>query len=124
MPGKTSSRAQFNISDLAEAVPKIFDQAQISAANHHKNFVALHKLQTEAALQTEVAPRGKGTKLIGERAFGDVFLSMVTRILPVKKGATQADRMVKFVGGYTKFMNEKGEFPEYKCRLILKAHLF
>jgi condensin complex subunit 3 len=35
---------------------------------------------------------------------------MVARILVVKKGATQADRIVKFVGGYTKFTNEKGEW--------------
>lgn len=113
MPGKAKagSKTPFNLSDLTETIPKIFDQAQVSTANHQKNFVALHKLQTEAALQTEIAPKGKGVKLIGERAFGDVFLNMVTRILPVKKGATQVDRMVKFVGGYTKFMNEKGECP-------------
>jgi condensin complex subunit 3 len=117
MPGKTNSKRPLDLSDLAEAIPKIFDQAQISTANHQKNFVALHKLQTEAALQTEIAPKGKGIKLVGERAFGDVFLSMVTRILPVKKGASQVDRMVKFVGGYTKFMNEKGE-SSCKQRLV------
>jgi condensin complex subunit 3 len=109
MPGKTSSKASFSLSDLDTHVSKIFDQAQISTANHQKNFVALHKLQTEAALQNEPAHKGQGIKLTGERTFSDVFLTMVARVLPVKKGTIPVDRVVKFVGGFTKFINEKGE---------------
>jgi hypothetical protein len=105
MPGKVAKSA-FSLEELPTSISKIFDQAQISTANHHKNFVALYKLQCEAAKLTD--QRGKGIKLTGERAFGDVYLKMLARILPVKKGATVVDRVVKFVSGYIKFINEKG----------------
>lgn len=36
-----------------------------------------------------------------------MVLQMLTRVLIVKKGAPQADRVIKFVGGYIKFVNEK-----------------
>jgi hypothetical protein len=87
--------------DLQTAVPRIFDQVQTSAANHQKNFVALHKLHLEAAKRT--------ANLAGEREFETVFFTLLARVLPIKKGATTADRVVKFVGGYTKFVNERGK---------------
>jgi condensin complex subunit 3 len=98
------------LAELPSNISKVFEQAQASTANHQKNFVALHKLHSEAAQFTQSVNNGQGVKLTGERAFEDVFINMVARILVVKKGATQADRIVKFVGGYTKFTNEKGEW--------------
>lgn len=97
------------LQSLSTLIPKAFDQVQSSSANHHKNFVALHKLHGDAASQTESVNDGTGIKLVGERAFEDVFVDMVSRVLSVKKGAAQAERVVKFVGGYTKFINEKGK---------------
>lgn len=111
MPGRTRPEATADSvrEQVSAIVPKILDQAQISIANHQKNLVALYKLQTEAAQYTESVRRGQGVRLIGERIFEQVVLQMLTRVLPVKKGATQADRVVKFVGGFIKFVNEKGE---------------
>jgi condensin complex subunit 3 len=91
--------------DLATALARVFDQAQTSTANHQKNFVALHKLHLEAAKKKE--PVKNGFKLTGEREFEAMFTDMLTRVLQVKKGATTADRIVKFVGGYIKFVNLK-----------------
>ena len=46
--------------------------------------------------------------LIGvDPRFEDIFINMVTRILPLKKGTVAADRIIKFVGGYIKFANDK-----------------
>ncbi|KII87700.1 hypothetical protein PLICRDRAFT_30295 [Plicaturopsis crispa FD-325 SS-3] len=104
MPARTHNSP---LETLPAVVPKVFDQAQVSTANHQKNFVALHKLQADAATITEPVRNGKSVKLVGERAFEDAFLDMVTRVLPVKKGVGQADRVAKFIGGYTKFINEK-----------------
>jgi hypothetical protein len=42
--------------------------------SHQKNFVALYKLHSEAALQTQSVHKGKGVKLVGERAFEDAFV--------------------------------------------------
>lgn len=108
MPARTAS-ATFDLDALKTAVPKIFDQAQATTANHQKNFVALYKLHTDAASRTESVQDGRSTKLVGERAFEDVCLCILARVLPHKKGTTVADRIVRFLGGYTKFVNEKGK---------------
>jgi condensin complex subunit 3 len=93
---------------LASAIPKAFEQAQNSSANHQKNFIALHKIHLEAATKTETIHDGDGIKLVGERAFEDCFINMVNRVVVVKKGIGVADRSVKFVAGYIKFLNAKG----------------
>ncbi|KAH8101082.1 nuclear condensing complex subunit [Cristinia sonorae] len=103
MPARTT----FSLDSLSTNISKIFDQAQSTTANHQKNLVALHKLQTEAATCTESVQNGMSTKLTGERAFEDAFINMISRILPVKKGASVADRILRFVGSYTKFMVQK-----------------
>ena len=101
-------KSTLNLEDLIESIANIFDQAQISLANHKKNCVALYKLHTKAAAVTQPGKDGNGPKLVGEKAFQDVFIDMVNRVLVVKKGPANADRIVKYVGSYVKFMNEKG----------------
>ena len=97
-----------NLEDLHESIANIFEQAQVSLTNHKKNCVALYKLHTKAAAITQPAKKGNGLRLVGEKAFQDVFIDMVNRVLVVKKGPANADRIVKYVGSYVKFMNEKG----------------
>ncbi|OCH93098.1 hypothetical protein OBBRIDRAFT_725376 [Obba rivulosa] len=104
------SRDAFDLESLRSSLPKIFDQAQNTTANHQKNFVALYKLQADAATHTEAVQNGKSIKLTGEREFEECFIVMLSRVLPVKKGNSVADRIMKFVGGYTKFVT--GKVPE------------
>lgn len=96
------------LDDVRELVANIFDQAQASLANHKKNCVALFKVHTKAAAVTLPAKNGKGVKLVGEKAFQDAFMDMLSRVLGIKKGPANADRIVKYVGAFVKFMNEKG----------------
>ncbi|KZT24842.1 hypothetical protein NEOLEDRAFT_1134516 [Neolentinus lepideus HHB14362 ss-1] len=103
MPARTVS----SLEDLSLAIPKIFDQAQVSIANHQKNYVALYKLHNDAAKHTEPINKGKTMKYVGEKIFQDVMVDMISRLLPLKKGTTVADRIIKFLGGYVKFANEK-----------------
>jgi len=104
MPGKT-----IDITDtISNGLPKFFDQSQNTTANHQKNRVALYKLHKEAAGHVETVQNGKGIKLVGERAFESAFIDMINHILQVKKGVSVADRAVKFIGGYVRFLNEKG----------------
>ena len=101
-----------DLDTLPEAIATIFDQAQTSLANHKKNCVALYKLHLRAAEITAEAKKKNGTvsiKYTGERAFADAFLDMVNRVLGMKKGPPAADRIVKFVGSYIQYLNEKGE---------------
>jgi condensin complex subunit 3 len=104
MPGKTKT---LSLADLPSEISNVFSQAQLSVANHQKNYVSLYKLHSEAALFTQ-ATNNERLKPIGERAFEDAFIHMVARVLSLKKGIAPADRVVKFIGGYTKFINEKG----------------
>ncbi|KAF9476968.1 hypothetical protein BDN70DRAFT_811386 [Pholiota conissans] len=104
-----ASSSSSKLDDLYEGVANIFEQAQASLANHKKNCVALYKLHTKAAQVTQTSKNG--VKLVGEKAFLEVFLDMVSRVLLVKKGPVNADRVVKYVGAFVKFMNEKAKNP-------------
>ncbi|EGO04008.1 hypothetical protein SERLA73DRAFT_102367 [Serpula lacrymans var. lacrymans S7.3] len=94
------------LDSLLDSTGAIFDQAQISTANHRKNCVALHKLFVKAANLTQTSKNG-AIMLAGEKAFGDVFVDMTSRIVVVKKGPPVVDRIVKFIGAFVKFVNEK-----------------
>ncbi|KAF5378891.1 hypothetical protein D9615_006988 [Tricholomella constricta] len=108
MPGRTLQGDAVALRErVFTQVPRILDQAQLTTANHQKNLVALYKLQTEAAQCIEHLRKGRGVKLIGERIFEEAVFDMLMRVLKVKKGVSQADRLVKFVGQYIKFINEK-----------------
>ncbi len=108
MPTRARQSEPTNLADLESSIPRIFDQAQISIANHQKNYVALYKLHTHAAQFTESVNNGRSVKLTGERKFEEIFTLMLTRVLPLKKSTSPADRIVKFVGGYVQFVNLKG----------------
>jgi len=97
------------LDELYESVANIFEQAQASLANHKKNSVALFKIHARAAEVTQPSKSGNGVKLVGEKAFQEVIVDMISRVLVVKKGPANADRIVKYVGGFVRFMNEKGE---------------
>jgi condensin complex subunit 3 len=86
----------------------IFDQVQNTVANHRKNLVSLRNIQEQCSNITEVGPRG--ARAIGEKAFNAMFIDMVNRILPVKKGVAVADRAVKFVASYVAYTTEQGQW--------------
>lgn len=96
--------------DMFEGIATVFEQVQLSLANHKKNCVALYKIHTRAAEIVEKGRKGEGVTFVGEHAFQDVCLDMVSRVLEVKKGngATGTERVVKFLGTFVRYMNEKG----------------
>jgi len=98
------------VEGLSETVSETFEQVQASLANHRKNCVALYKTQAQAA---KLARKKKKTSEIvytGEISFGNAFMEMVSRVMVVKKGTgmQSAERVVKFIGAYVKFVNDKG----------------
>ncbi|KAG5642733.1 hypothetical protein DXG03_002278 [Asterophora parasitica] len=101
-----------SLEKLHESLAVIFDQAQDTIANHRKNCVALYKIHQKAGA---VANTGSGVKRAGERNFGDVFIHMVNWVLVVKKGAVAADRVVRFIGSYVKFINERASVAKAKA---------
>lgn len=108
MGRKAKPTAALDINTLPELFAPIFHQAQFSSANHRKNVVALHKIHVQAAEVTKPVEDGPGIQLIGEGAFNKTFVSMLNHILPMKKGVTQADKLVKFVAAFLRYTSEKG----------------
>ena len=101
---------------IHESIACIFEQVQLSVANHRKNCVALWKVYAKVCDVVDVRREGSsrgGVKYVGERRFGEVFLDMVRRVLGLKKGAgaSGAERVVRFVGEFVKFVTERGPFP-------------
>ncbi|KAH8989792.1 nuclear condensing complex subunit [Lactarius hatsudake] len=70
-----------------------------NSANNQKSFVVLHKHRFKAAAKTQTVR-------------GDCFVDTVNRVLVVKKGTGFADRAIKFVAGYIKFLNTKGRLKQ------------
>ena len=97
--------SEFTLKELA--VRRIFSQVSTSYANHRKNLVALYRIQDEYASQNVLFNRGNFMKLTGDRKFERLFQELLLTALRVKKGVTEGDRLVKFVAGYTRFLNEK-----------------
>ncbi|KAJ7650656.1 nuclear condensing complex subunit [Roridomyces roridus] len=95
------------VQQLSTAVAQIFDQVQLTTANHQKNLIALYKLHLDAAKRTEKDPKRTEDKLVGEAEFQQVFQEMVLRIIGVKKGVATADRVAKFIGAYVPFVNQR-----------------
>lgn len=99
------------LENLQATTSTVFNQAQLSIANHRKNCVALYKVHLQAGYITKSSKNTPTISLVGEHAFGDAFIDMITRVLPIKNTNTKsspADRIVKFVGSYIKFLNDKG----------------
>ncbi|KAG8932901.1 hypothetical protein FRC01_011776 [Tulasnella sp. 417] len=103
-----------DIEELSERLAPIFQQAQFSLANHRKNVVSLHQIHEQAAQVTESLGKGKGIQLTGEAAFNKAFISMVNRILPIKKGVSQADKSIKFVAAFVRYTSEKATEEKQK----------
>lgn len=97
-------KTSFSLNGLQNAIANVFSQVQISSANHKKNCVNLYKLHVQIA-----GSDGRDTaQLVGEDAFVQVFCDMMTRVLTIKKGAAPADRTIRFIGFYLKYINERG----------------
>lgn len=120
---RKAKESTIDIEELPELIPPIFQQAQLSLANHRKNVVSLHKLHEQAAQITQTLGKGKGIQLTGEAAFSKAFISMVNRILPIKKGVSQADKSIKFVAAFVRYTSEKGE-SAYFIAWWLSAYLW
>lgn len=91
-----------------DALSTIFNQVQNSLANHRKNSALLYKLHVQASNVTQAINNEASVERVGERTFEDVFITMVNRVLVVRKGPPGAERVARFIGAYIKFMNEIG----------------
>ncbi|KAJ3736794.1 nuclear condensing complex subunit, partial [Lentinula guzmanii] len=81
-------------------ISRIFDEVQISSANHPKNKVTLYMIYLEAtSMQAEET---------GVHLFESTFFLVIARLLDTKK-CTFGDRVVKFFIEFLLYIHEKGK---------------
>lgn len=106
--GQSTLLTAAEFSELAQRIAKIFEQTQHSkVANDTKNHVELYQIDKKYASH-KVKTADGDEKLIGEHRFFRVIQDMIQRFILLKKGVVPADCAVRFIGGYIKFINEKG----------------
>ncbi|TFL04771.1 nuclear condensing complex subunit [Pterulicium gracile] len=113
-----------DLSTIPDQFSHIFDQVQTTISNHRKNHVALYKLHKQASSVTTTGRNEQSVKLVGEKAFVEHFLFMMARAMAVKKGVSQADRVIRFGGSYAKFISDKaaeGEEEAIVSRFISRV---
>ena len=94
------------VTDIVQAqLPPHFQDAQYSIASHRKNCVSLFRLHVRCAQVTEQTERG--VRLVGEKLFNECFFGCLHRILGLKKGMKNADRICKFVATYAAYAIEQ-----------------
>ena len=109
-------------------LPPHFQDAQFSVANHRKNCVSLYRLHARCTQVTEQTERG--TRLVGEKAFNETFFGCLHRVLGLKRGVKNADRICKFAATYAAYIleqfaaqDEDTETPAMRFVTILLKHL-
>lgn len=115
MPGRTTS---VSAKDLSDQVVAIFDDVQTSRANHHKNTVKLHKLQSTVAQPLH----NNKPNLRGEDRFETIFFLVLSAVMVLKKGDKAADRVLEFVREYVKLIQTKGALDHLSSRTSSYFH--
>ena len=85
---------------LKGPIASIFNDAQLSAANHRRNCIALHKIHCSPSLPPSQA-------LEWESQFYYQFFNCVAICLDVRKNEEVAQRLCKFINTYCLYSKER-----------------
>ncbi|CAB5130028.1 unnamed protein product [Rhizophagus irregularis] len=89
------------LSSLSLFVPQIFQDVQKTVINHRKNAVVLRKFQFQCSQFND------DNHNFGENEFNKEFVRNVNKILPVKKGQANAERVITFIATFVNYCQEK-----------------
>jgi condensin complex subunit 3 len=114
MPKHAKPNSAEFISSIHDTLASIFQGAQSSNASHKRRINNLCKLHNEAVTLVQHKEKGRAQHgsiiLVGEKAFNRAFWEIVLCTLDVKRGVAEADRIVRFIGGFVgELMNNPGE---------------
>ena len=101
------SRPLTKLDVMRANISSIFDQVQLSTANHRKNCVALYQCQLGTSRGVHRS-RKDNLAIDAHDLFCGTFIEMVDRLLTVKKGTPNATRVVQFITAYVQFALQKG----------------
>lgn len=108
------SRVSTDSSNIVEETPDnalrpricaLFADAQRTVASHRKLVIKLRKLQ-EACCYEPTSQRD-GADESQEELFGHEFTRCVLRLMPIKKSESAGEKLVRFVGLFLRYANDK-----------------
>jgi len=88
------------LATLHEQIVEVFQGAQNESSSHKRRVKTLCKLHAQAATFVEKGKQPGQAKRVGEKQFNDAFWKIIVHVLPVRKGAVEADRVVRLVGAF------------------------
>jgi condensin complex subunit 3 len=102
--------AAFKLETAPGILANALEQSQRTASNHRKNINIVYKLFQQCSLIVEKLANGRGTRLSGEKAFIDTLKENgINRVLVVKRGVTEADRVIRFICAFISHATEQHE---------------
>ena len=94
-------------STLRTQICNVFREAQKSGVAHRKLLVGLRKIQ-EACCCELMRPGKPGRQEFSENDFKMEIWRCVTRLMSVKRSEVTGDRIIRFLGSFLRFANDKG----------------
>jgi condensin complex subunit 3 len=92
------------LSSIPLFIPQIFQDVQKTVSNHRKNAVVLRKFQAQCSNYN----KANHSDNFGENEFNKEFVKNVNKILPVKKGQANVERVIAFIATFVNYCHEKG----------------
>lgn len=100
-----------DLAQLPALIQEIFEGAQESYSSHKRRTKSLLKLHSDAVQLTQIVKKQDSLLLIGEKTFNKAFWDILLALLPLKKGVSEAERCVRFVGDFIgALVLQHGEF--------------
>jgi condensin complex subunit 3 len=104
------------LTSLRTQVAQVFGDAQKTTATQRKLVVNLRKIQEACCYEPPTTNKGKKGKDevqedFDEEEFNTEVGRCVVRILSIKKSEPVGDRLIRFLGLFLKFAQEKGKQP-------------
>jgi condensin complex subunit 3 len=113
------------VTSLRTQVAQVFGDAQKTTATQRKLVVNLRKIQEACCYEPPTTNKGKKGKDevqedFDEEEFNTEVGRCVVRILSIKKSEPVGDRLIRFLGLFLKFAQEKGKLPSlHTCLAML-----
>jgi condensin complex subunit 3 len=115
-----SSAANVEIPDegpeisIRTEIGQIFNDAQNTTATQRKLQTMLRKIQERCSyeqVESKSNKKAQQDEQLDEQDFNNEVVRCLLRVLNVKKGVQEGDRVIKFLGLFVKNASEKGKFP-------------
>lgn len=113
--------AAFNLESVPGILGNCLEQSQKTISNHRKNVNIVYKLfQQCARVVKRSADSGKIKSFTGEAAFVTALKENgINRVLVVKRGIVEADRVIKFICAFITHAIAESEARQQEGELVI-----